>query len=87
MKTLLSIALAFACLGLGYSLGKRDQLEKNRAEIATFAKDYAECIKQREAQKAHFSQCSWISSSQIVSVKGDRGHWLQLDLKGPGYNH
>jgi hypothetical protein len=46
MKTLLSIALAFACLALGYSLGKRHQLETNRAEIQLIARDYAKCLDQ-----------------------------------------
>jgi len=92
MRTILlfiTFAIFYLIVGYdaGYEKGKQDQLEINRAEIETIAKDYAKCIEQREAQKAHFSQCSWISSDQIVSVKGDYGHWLQLDLSGPGYNH
>jgi hypothetical protein len=55
MKTLLSIALAFACLGMGYSIGyrngQRDQIEATRAEIQLIARDYAKCLDQLDAQR------------------------------------
>ena len=76
MKTLLSIALAFACLGLGYQLGKRDQLEKNRAEIHTIARDYAKCLEQIEAQRDKQDESLELKLSQLREA--DRIYWKYL---------